>query len=61
MKKTNMDNQEVFCDVCNRKFYIQESYGVDGRDETYETEIGHAWTCPFRNIDPNNRPYVKMK
>lgn len=56
-----MDNQEVFCDVCNRKFYIQESYGVDGRDETYETEIGHAWTCPFRNIDPNNRPYVKMK
>lgn len=50
---------ETKCDNCQRMYHIQESYGANGSDEYYETEIGHAFDCPFRNIDPNNKPYVK--
>ena len=47
------------CNVCKKKYYVQESYGANGSDEYYETEIGHAFDCEYRNIDPKNREFVK--
>lgn len=51
--------QEKKCNVCGRMYFIQESYGVNGSDEYLATEIGHDFSCPFRNIDPSNRKFVK--
>jgi hypothetical protein len=50
---------ETKCDKCGKMWYIQESYGANDTDEYYETEVGHDFNCVYRNIDHNNRPYVK--
>ena len=51
--------KETKCNVCNKMYFIQESYGANDTDEFYATEVGHSFNCPFRNIDPMNRPFVK--
>lgn len=51
--------KETKCNVCNKMYFIQESYGVNGTDEFYATEVGHDFYCIYRNIDPMNRPFVE--
>ncbi len=55
----NENMAELECTICHKHYTVEESYGVNGSDEYLATEIGHAFDCPFRNIDPKNRKFVK--
>lgn len=50
---------ETKCDKCGKMYTIEETYGANGSDEYSQMEYGHDFYCIYRNIDPNNRPYVK--